>query len=203
MPKFLSEVIPGVNGTQPNDAQADMDISPFTESIVIATICGRALGVKQTFAVADTDRDIQEYCQRHLLLNTLLTVHIKILWMQISSSFEHPDPMLVFATLIAYMTTFMLSESVESLPVTDEWQEILIESKQRSLEAARGLGIITTVLTQLNHFQVSSPLSPTMTSPLQEIKNPEFLGTTRTDTPSHADPTLSECEVLLGSCWLE
>jgi hypothetical protein len=158
MPKFLSEVVPGLNGRQSNDAQADMDISPFTESIIIATICGRALGMKQATTVADADRDIEEHCQQHHLLNTLLALHIKLLWMQISSSFEHPDPMLVFATLVAYMTTFMLSESVETLPATDEWHAIIIESKQRSLEAARRLGIITTVLTQLNHFQVSSPL---------------------------------------------
>lgn len=157
-PHFLSEIIPGFDGKQPNYALADMDISPFTESIIIATICGRALGLKQTSAVAYADRDIdQEFCRPHQSLNTLLALRTRTLWMQISSSFDHPDPMLIFVTLVAYMTTFMLCESVESMPVgTEEWHAILVESKQRSLEAAHELGMLTAVLAQLNYFQVSS-----------------------------------------------
>lgn len=154
---FLSEVIAGTDGQQPNYALADLTVSPFTESVIIATICGRTLGHKQRSSVEQhAYRDvIQDFCLRHQSLNAILSSRVKSLAMHISSTSEHPDPMLIFVTLTAYMVVLMLCDTVESIPlVTEEAHALLIEYKQKSLEAAHELGMLTNVLSQLNHFEV-------------------------------------------------
>ena len=148
---FLSEVING-------DCERSSDnISLFTESIIVATICGRTLEHKQRTRVVDQ----YEFCCQHQSLNALLIQRIKMLSMHVSSMSEHPDPMLIFVALMAYMVVFMLCETIESRPlgteaqVTQVIEALLMEHKQRSLDAVHELGMLTSTLRQLNHFQVS------------------------------------------------
>ncbi|RYP04697.1 hypothetical protein DL765_010100 [Monosporascus sp. GIB2] len=160
---FLSDMINGVDPAGPSD-----NVSPFTESIIVATICGRALEHKQRSLVvhqqhvhlhpSDRNRDATyEFCRRHRALNTLVMQRIKMLSMHVSSTPEHPDPILVYVVLAAYMAVFMLCETIESGPLGTEAQAVadalLMEHNQRSLDAVHALGPLIATLEQLNHFQ--------------------------------------------------
>jgi hypothetical protein len=43
---FLSEVIAGIDNEQLSNSATDFAMYPFTQSIVVATICGRTLALK-------------------------------------------------------------------------------------------------------------------------------------------------------------
>ncbi|KAF2789165.1 hypothetical protein K505DRAFT_410481 [Melanomma pulvis-pyrius CBS 109.77] len=158
---FLSEVIAGIDSEQPNNTTTDLTMCPFTQSIIVATMCGRALGLKQRFVSQQAYQDvITEFYLRHRNLNTFLTARIKILSMQISSTSEHPDALLLFSTLAAYMIVFMLYETIETIPMgTEESHTLLLGHEQRSLDAVHELDVLTSMLTQVNHFQMH-PFTP-------------------------------------------
>lgn len=162
---FLSEFINEADGERPNES-----VSPFTESIIVATIYGRILEHKQRPSFAyqhhlhlqhpDRNRDTTyyEFCRRHRSLSALMTQHIKTLSMHLSSPSEHSDPALIFVALTAHTAVLMLSENLESQPLSTEplaAQALLTEHKQRLLDAVHELGMLTATLTQVNHFQVS------------------------------------------------
>ena len=169
---FLSEVINGLDG----DRSAD-NIWPFTTSIVVATICGRALEHKHFLPHADRSQDVTyDYChqsQSGQFLNALLTQHIKLLSNHVSLASERPDPVLTFVALAAHMAVFILSEAIEFGPQGTEPQSqgqgqnqnqgqgtpgtgtVLMEHKQRSLNIVHKLGTLTATLGQLNQLRVS------------------------------------------------
>lgn len=156
---FLSEVIAGIDSEQLSNSATDFAMCPFTQSIVVATICGRTLALKQRLVSQQAYQDvITEFYLRHRTLSTFLTGRIKILSMQITSTSEHPDALLLFSTLAAYMILFMLYETIETIPLgTDEAHTILHGHEQRSLDAAHELDVLISMLTQVNHFQVRCP----------------------------------------------
>ncbi|KAF2258797.1 hypothetical protein CC78DRAFT_525764 [Lojkania enalia] len=158
---FLSEVIAGIDSEEPNNSATDLTMCPFTQSIIVATMCGRALGLKQRFVSQQAYQDvITEFYLRHQTLNNFLSSRIKILSMQISSNSEHPDALLLFLTLAAYMIVFMLYETIETIPLgTEESHTLLLGHKQRSLDAVHELELLTSMLTQVNHFQMH-PFTP-------------------------------------------
>lgn len=156
---FLSEVIAGMDSEQPSNTATDLAMCPFTQSIIVATMCGRALGLKQRLVSQQAYQEvITEFYRRHRTLNTFLTARIKILSMQISSTSEHPDALLLFSTAAAYMILFMLYETIETIPLgTDEAHTLLLGHEQRSLDAVNELDVLASMLTQVNHFQVRCP----------------------------------------------
>jgi hypothetical protein len=156
---FLSEVVAGIDSEQPNNSMTDFAMCPFTQSIVVATICGRTLALKQRLVSQQAHQDfITEFYLRHRTLSTFLTARINILSKQITSTSEHPDPLLLFSTLAAYMILFMLYETMETIPLgTDEVHTLLLGHEQRSLDAAHELDVLISMLPQVNHFQVCDP----------------------------------------------
>ncbi|KAJ4304916.1 hypothetical protein N0V90_000444 [Kalmusia sp. IMI 367209] len=154
---FLNEVIDGMESEQPSTNANDFAMCPFTQSIVVATICGRTLSLRQRLLASQQDYQglLPELTLRHWTLSAFLTARIKILSIQITSSSEHPDALLLFSTLAAYMILFMLYETVETTPQgIDEARTLLLGNEQRSLEAARELETLVGVLTHVNHFQM-------------------------------------------------
>ena len=159
---FLSEVIVGIDSNeQPNNA-SDFSMCPFTQSIIVATMCGRSLSLKQRFVSQPAYPDmVTEFYIRYQTLNSFLTARIKNLSMQISSTSEHPDALLLFLTLAAYMVVFMLYETIESIPLgTEESHTLLLGHEQRSLDAVHELNMLTSLLSQVNQFQVCFPQIP-------------------------------------------
>ncbi|KAK7756878.1 hypothetical protein SLS62_000894 [Diatrype stigma] len=168
-----------------NGEQQEMEddkSSPFTEFIIVATICGRTLEHKQQ-PLSDAplhssksdnqqgqhDAIVYEFCRRHQFLNSALTRRIKFLSLLVSSNSGHPDPALVFVTLLAYMALFVLCDTALESPsslssnqasqATQVADALLLEHKRRSLDAVHELSVLIATLSQLNHFQ-THPLTP-------------------------------------------
>ncbi|KAK8054266.1 hypothetical protein PG996_013567 [Apiospora saccharicola] len=149
---FLAEMISVVDLEWPNNNQ-----SPFTESVIGATICGRVLEHKQK----SPTRPCQEFCRQHRSLNALLAHRIRML--RIYASLEYPDPIITFVTLAAHIAVLMLYDLIESRPLgndaqgTQLTQALYTEHKQQSLDAVGDAAMLVAVLGQ--HFQMH-PLTP-------------------------------------------
>ncbi|KAK8037826.1 all development altered-6 [Apiospora marii] len=167
---FLSEISSGFESGWPDSLSYEAELSPFAESVVVATICSRASALKRRQHAAATRSgggaggvvgthqqppERQDFYRQHQCLSTLLAGRLQILALQISSMSGHSDPVLLFLAITAQMTILVLGEMIESAPPGLELQEtMLADHKRRSLDATRNLGMLIAVLGQLNHFQV-------------------------------------------------
>ena len=139
----------------------DNDLSSFTETVIVATICGQVLEHKQRppAKTRDTTDTTYEFCRRHRSLNALLAQRIKMLRMH--ASLEHLDPMLTFTALAAYIAVLMLYDIIESKPLGTEPQATQLtkalhtEHHQQSLDAVADIALLVAALGQ--HFQVKQP----------------------------------------------
>ncbi|KAL8722728.1 MAG: hypothetical protein Q9225_000840 [Loekoesia sp. 1 TL-2023] len=149
---FLTDVIPVVGLEWPHN-----NLSPFTECVIGATVCGRVLEHRQK-ALGRPD---QEFCRQHRGLHALLTQRIRMLRMY--ASLEYPDPILAFVALAAHISMLMLYDLLKSRPLgtdaqgTQLTQALYTEQKQQSLDAVADVALLISVLDQ--HFQMH-PLTP-------------------------------------------
>ncbi|KAK8044422.1 fungal-specific transcription factor domain-containing protein [Apiospora rasikravindrae] len=157
-------------------------LSPFSETIVVATIWARTvehqlrpphlpLGRHHSLSQLqlqlhhlDRNRDATyEFCRRHQSLVTMLTQNIKALRTRVHE--HHMDPLLHFAILAACVALLKLYETIEATPLGHEAQAIqlteslLLEHKQKALDAMQELHVLVGALGQLNHFQ-THPFTP-------------------------------------------
>lgn len=149
---FLSEAITSVNQTV---------FSPFTESIILATICGRALSHRQQSAVEHVYSNVpQHFWDRHEWLDTTLKTRVDILLMNYPSASQSADCMLLFTNMVAQTTVLYLCKVMESMSwETDEYRSAMAEFKQRSLVAAQEIVNLTRSLSHLSYFKVH-PFTP-------------------------------------------
>ncbi len=151
---FLSEAITSVDQTA---------LSPFTESIILATICGRVLSHRQQSAVEHVYSNVpQHFWERHEWLNAIWKTRADILLLQYPSSSQHSDCMLLFANMVAQTTVLYLCKVMEAMAwETDEYRGVIAEFKQRSLQAAREIVNLTRSMSHLSYFKVSfGPFAP-------------------------------------------
>lgn len=146
---FLSEVITSVDQTA---------FSPFTESIILATICGRALSHRQQSVVEHVYSNVpQHFWDRHEWLDTILKTRTKILRMNYPPPSQHADCMLLFTSMVAQMTVLYLCKVMVSMSwETDEYRSAIAEFKHRSLQAAQEIVNLTRSLSHLSYFKVSA-----------------------------------------------
>lgn len=151
---YLSEAMANVESDHGPESPMKLTISSFGNSVIIGTICGRTLIHRQKSAgmQPSAEKSGEEFCFRHQALDKMLAVQIKYLSVQVSAS-DEPNPMLVFVIMNAYMMVLILYEVIETV-TSESTRPLLLEYKQQSLEAARELGSLATVLTRLSHFQV-------------------------------------------------
>jgi multisubunit Na+/H+ antiporter MnhF subunit len=129
------------------------NLSPFTESVIGATICGRVLEHKQK----PPAQACQEFCRRHRSLNALLAQRIRML--RIYASLEYPDPIIAFVALAAHIAVLMLYDLIESRPLGTDAQGMQLTQalytahRQQSLDAVADMALLISVLGQ--HFQVN------------------------------------------------
>ncbi|MCJ1434874.1 hypothetical protein MMC27_004244 [Xylographa pallens] len=158
---FLTDMIRVFDREWPDD-----DLSSFTETVIVATICGQVLEHKQRppSKTRDTTDTTYEFCRRHRSLNALLAQRIKMLRMH--ASLEHLDPILTFTALAAYIAVLMLYDIIESKPLGTEAQAtqltkaLYTEHQQQSLDAVADIALLVPALGQ--HFQVPDIPSPTL-----------------------------------------
>lgn len=108
---FLSEAI-----TSTSPASASNHLCPFTESIILATICGRALAHRQQSAVEHVYSHVPQYFwDRHEWLVNMLNTRTDILMCHYPSSGAHCDAMLLFTNMMAQTTMLYLCKIMESV----------------------------------------------------------------------------------------
>lgn len=168
--KFLPGVMKEVDsGEQPNsDDNLNMS-SPLIQSIIVATMCGRTLehklqpgDINQVQHNANPDLlhytnheqgaadAMNSFRRRHQSLIVMLTGYNNMLLARVSSTSEHPDPMLLFVALAAHMAVLMLCEAMETEP------RPLCGIEAETMQQVTMLG---NKLGQLNYFQ-THPFTP-------------------------------------------
>jgi hypothetical protein len=148
MTGFLSEAITSLDPKH---------LSSFAECIILATIYGRAIGHRHQSAVEHVYSidSTQDFWSRHQWLDTILTTRIQVLSMNHRSTAQHVDSMLLFINMVAQAILLYLCEIIENVSdKMNEFQNLIIEFKQRSLAAAGELVNLTKVLSHLSCFKV-------------------------------------------------
>lgn len=155
---FLRGILSGADNGRSTCTLSGVDISPFAESTIMATICGRALNLKRQRVAEYEGQDLtQGFFRQYQSVNSLLVARLQILSRQISSTQGHPNPILIFLALSAHMAIFMLCEVLETANSAAGLLETEIAgSKKRSLDAVSELSVLIQTLSQLNYFEVNS-----------------------------------------------
>ncbi|CAN8106524.1 unnamed protein product [Discula destructiva] len=159
---FIYEVIGGVDTVRPHSLASGAEISSLAESAIMATICGRTSKLRRELvAEYGGQGPTQGFYRQHQALGELLVARLQVISGQIPSSPDsHPDSMLVFLAISAYMAIFMLGEILEAKQLgAGSPAAALTSSKQRSRDGAGELGMLINILSQLNYFEIH-PFTP-------------------------------------------
>ncbi|OTB05897.1 hypothetical protein M426DRAFT_121124 [Hypoxylon sp. CI-4A] len=152
---FLADIVRDVDLERPDD-----DLSPFTETIIVAHLCGLVLEHKQRPPARNRDTTV-EFCRRHRYINALLAQRITI--MRVHCTLEHLDPVLTCTALAARISVLMLYDFIESQPLGAKSQVAQLtkalhaEYQQQAMDMIADIPLLVTALDQ--HFQ-THPLTP-------------------------------------------
>jgi hypothetical protein len=146
---FLSEALNSVDDTATT--------SPFTESIILATICGRVLSHRQQSAVDCIYNGMpQLFWERHEWLYMMLKTRSDSLTRNYPSATHKPDSLLLFTNMMAQTTVLYLCKVIESMTwETDDYHGTILDFKQRALMAAQEIVKLARSLPQLSYFKVN------------------------------------------------
>ncbi|GES65263.1 C6 transcription factor [Aspergillus terreus] len=125
--------------------------SSFSECIILATICGRALSHRQKVAVEQINGDIFDgFWNRHRWLHDMLNHRIQVL-----SSSAQVDPMLIFARIVAQTLVLFLHNVLESITwKTGDHLLGIIEYERLCILAAHEVLNLLKLQAQLGYFKV-------------------------------------------------
>ncbi|KAF7539929.1 hypothetical protein G7054_g1810 [Neopestalotiopsis clavispora] len=176
---FLSDMMDVLDSPAGGCCDSDKTARPFTTSIIIATICGRALqhgyflpysGQHQQPSSSDYGNQFQ-WAQS---LDALLDQHIMSLTNHVSVASGRPDPMFIFVGFVAHMANFILSETIpdyqQQMAQHGGNEGVLAEHKSPSLDIVHKFSTLATTLGELHQFRVcylvlSSPVLPSLSYP--------------------------------------
>lgn len=137
-------------------------ISSFSECVVLATICGRALSHRQKVAVEQLNINggvaaFEGFWTRHQWLHERLNCRIQML-----SVSPQVDPMLMFARIVAQTMVLFLHSVLESITwKTGDHLLGIIEHERLCVMAAHEVVNLIKLQGQLGYFKVSHDvLSP-------------------------------------------
>lgn len=135
--------------------------SPFTEMVILATICGRILAHRQQAVVENVYNSVpQDFRDRHSWLNKMLETRIDLLVMNYPSTFDS-DCLLLFTKMLAQATVLYLCKSMEMMKWdTEEGKATASTYKQRSLRAAQQIVSLSRSLAELSFLKVSIDADP-------------------------------------------
>ncbi|KAE8153333.1 fungal-specific transcription factor domain-containing protein [Aspergillus avenaceus] len=135
---------------------SSIGLSPFSECIILATICGRALSHRQQVAIEQIKGDVVDgFWNRHQWLHEMLSHRIHAL-----SVSAQGDPMLIFARIVAQTLVLFLHSVLESITwKTGEHLLGIIEYERLCVIAAHEVVSLVKLQSQLGYFKVH-PLTP-------------------------------------------
>ena len=128
--------------------------SSFSECVILATICGRALSHRQQSAVEQINGDLADgLWARHQWLHELLTYRIQVL-----SVSAHVDPILIFARIVAQALILFLYSVLEGITwKTGEHLLGMFEYERLCMMAAQEVVSLVRLQSQLGYFKVLYP----------------------------------------------
>lgn len=144
--------------TSPTNSLDPSERSPFTESIILASIC-RNLAVHRQRSAAEGVQGYapQAFWDRHNWLDEMIKTRTGPLLLNYPPSLQHSDPMLLFTSMMAHAMILCLCNIMESVQCeTPEYQDAVAAFRHRSLLAARKILTLSRSLAQLSYLKVSS-----------------------------------------------
>jgi hypothetical protein len=144
---FLSEAITSTDNIQ---------FSSFTESVILATIFGRAVAHKQQASVEHVYLNVpQHFWDRHAWLDKMLSTRIGILQIANQSTPGRADCMLLFTKMVAQTTKLYLCKVIEAMCwETNEYQDTIAKYMHRAWMSSKEILKLSGSLTQLSSFKV-------------------------------------------------
>lgn len=152
---FITDLVRDGDLERPDD-----DLSSFTETVIVAHICGLVLDHKQRPLARTRDTTV-DFCHRHRYINALLTQRITM--QRVHASVGHLDPVLTFTALASQICVLMLHDFIETKPLGNKAQATQLtkalhgEYQQQALDAVADIPHLVVALDQ--HFQ-THPLTP-------------------------------------------
>ncbi|PWY79120.1 hypothetical protein BO70DRAFT_362897 [Aspergillus heteromorphus CBS 117.55] len=138
--------------------------SPFTECLILATLCGRSLLRSQQYNVSKAYGDMtSDWPDQHWWLDNILTARLEVLSQCYPPPDEISDPLLLFAnvlaqtTIIYYCKDMMAPEPMSAVHSPENAK--VMECQHRALAATAAIVRLTKVLCEL-HFSKIHPLMP-------------------------------------------
>ncbi|KAH8807995.1 hypothetical protein F5884DRAFT_350761 [Xylogone sp. PMI_703] len=142
---FLSEVIA---------AESKKLLEPFTECIILSTICGRILAHQQQLIVEREYSDLLQGCwSRHKWLDALLSQRVRVLSFEVAAA-ERIDPLLCFSRFLAQTAVIYLCDIASTLP-NDQSLALLEEYGSLAFSAAQDIVTSLSLLDRLTLFKES------------------------------------------------
>jgi hypothetical protein len=144
----------------------------FTEFVIMATICGRALSHRhQSMAWMIYSDPMQALWDRHQQIYAALAPRIAALSLNHPPVSAHTDPILLFAHAMAQtMVLYMYRLMSEVLPIPDEANQAMVDECARSFSVALvEVMSFTKTLSQMSCFKVR--LDSQVLNHLMLIKN--------------------------------
>ena len=129
----------------------------FTEFVIMATICGRALSHRhQSMAWMIYSDPMQALWDRHQEINAALAPRIAAVSLNHPPITAHTDPILLFTHSMAQtMVRYMYRLMGELLPVPDETNQAIVDECARSFNVALVEVVnLTQTLSQMSCFKV-------------------------------------------------
>ncbi|KAL3426669.1 transcriptional regulatory protein [Phlyctema vagabunda] len=152
---FLSEAMTSID---------QIGSSSFTESIILATICGRALAHRHQSAIEHVYNEMPpqhlQFWDRHEWLDTMLKTRSEMLLLKYPAVGRNVDCLLLFTKMMVHAIVLYLCKVIESTQFqTEEHKTAIAEFKQRALDAAQEIVTLSKSLSHLSFFKVH-PFTP-------------------------------------------
>ncbi|KAE8148526.1 fungal-specific transcription factor domain-containing protein [Aspergillus avenaceus] len=136
--------------------------SPFTESVMVATVCGRALiHHYQAMVESNYNTAIRNFHDRHEWIHSTLKHRLDILAGHTPTIAENSDPLLLFTCMLAQTTVLYLYHTIElsAYEMSDMGLAAVAEYEEVALLAAQEMVQLTRTLSQTNSFKIH-PFTP-------------------------------------------
>lgn len=146
--KFLSEVML---------AQDTSIRDSFTEFIIMATVCGRALSHRQQSTTGRVYPDsLQAFWDRHQQINAAFAQQMVALSLNHPPVLTHADPISLFThTMATTMAIYMYRLMVEVVPAPEETHQAMVNECTRSFYgASMEIASLANTLSQMSCFKV-------------------------------------------------
>jgi len=134
----------------------DQEFCPFSESIIIATICSRAVLHGQQASVENVyGRVKSQLWERHFWIEELLKSRSLVLGLHNSQNMMETDGLLIFAKMASQSIMLYLCQILESKSwIKPEDQNAVLMVKERAAQAAQELAVLSDSLVHLGLFKV-------------------------------------------------